>query len=84
MYHVTLDYAKNHLDELCDQVALEAQGIGIVRDNRSYILLTQEDWESLIETTELLQVPNLLEDVESAREDYKKGNTLILEDIYGE
>lgn len=81
MRHVTLDYAKNHLDELCDQVALEAEGIGIVRENRSYILLTQEDWEALIETNELTEVPNLLEDVESARQEYQKGETLSLEDV---
>jgi PHD/YefM family antitoxin component YafN of YafNO toxin-antitoxin module len=63
MYQVTVDYAKANLDELCDRAGQEPEGVAIVRENRSYILITQEKWESLIETAELMQLPNLLTQV---------------------
>jgi len=30
MYHVTFDYAKDHLDELCDRASKDAEGGAIV------------------------------------------------------
>ncbi|GCA87920.1 hypothetical protein MiTa_01260 [Microcystis aeruginosa NIES-4264] len=61
MYQVTVDYAKANLEELCDRTEKEPDGVVIVRENRSYILITQEEWESLAETSELMQDPKLLQ-----------------------
>ena len=49
--------------DLGDRAGQEPEGVAIVRENRSYILITQEEWESLIETAELMQLPNLLNQV---------------------
>ena len=46
MHHVTADYAKAHLDELCDRVSQAQEGVTIVRDDQSYVLLSQAEWES--------------------------------------
>jgi PHD/YefM family antitoxin component YafN of YafNO toxin-antitoxin module len=46
MYQVTVDYAKANLEELCDRTEKEPDGVAIIRENRSYILITQEKWES--------------------------------------
>ncbi len=83
MYQVTVDYAKANLDELCDRADLEPEGIAIVRENRSFILITQEEWESLTETAELMQVPNLLKQVASSRQEYQKGKSLNMEQVFG-
>ena len=83
MYQVTVDYAKKNLDELCDRTGQEPEGVAIVRENRSYILITQEEWESLIETAELMQLPNLLTQVASARKEYQAGEVLSMEQVLG-
>ncbi|TYQ24811.1 type II toxin-antitoxin system Phd/YefM family antitoxin [Pseudanabaena sp. UWO311] len=83
MYQVTLNYAKANLDELCDRAGQEPEGVAIVRENRSYILITQEEWESLIETAELMQLPNLLNQVASARQEYQAGEALSMEQVFG-
>ena len=82
MYQVTLNYAKANLDELCDRAGQEPEGVAIVRENRSYILITQEEWESLIETAELMQLPNLLTQVASARQEYQAGEALSMEQVF--
>ena len=46
MYQVTVDYAKANLEELCDRTEKEPDGVAIVRENRSYILIIQAKWES--------------------------------------
>jgi len=56
MYQVTVDYAKTNLEELCDRAAQEPEGVAIVRDNRSYVLVTQEEWDARMQG-----VPNLLD-----------------------
>ncbi|KKI98346.1 type II toxin-antitoxin system Phd/YefM family antitoxin [Prochlorothrix hollandica] len=83
MYKVTVDYAKNNLDELCDRATKESEGVSIVRNNQSYILVTQEEWESLLETALLLQVPHILQHIETARQDYVKGETFSMEQLFG-
>ncbi len=69
MYQVTVDYAKKNLDELCDQATKESEGVGIVSENRSYILIAQEEWDSLMETAMIIQTPNILQQIEIARQE---------------
>ena len=83
MYKVTVDYAKNNLDELCDRATKESEGVSIVRNNQSYMLVTQEEWESLLETALILQVPQILQHIETARQDYVKGETFSMEQLFG-
>ncbi|MEE3719251.1 type II toxin-antitoxin system Phd/YefM family antitoxin [Tumidithrix elongata RA019] len=83
MYQVTVDYAKVNLDELCERAGKEPEGVAIVRENRSYVLITYEEWESLIETAELMKVPNLLKQVEVARQEYQKGEVLNMDQVFG-
>ena len=83
MYQVTVDYAKANLEELCDRTEKEPDGVVIVRENRSYILITQEEWESLAETSELMQDPKLLQHIASARREYAAGETLTMEQVFG-
>ena len=83
MYEVTADYAKEHFDEVMNRASTEARGVVIVQENQNFILISQEELEAWIETSELLQDPNLLSDVELAREEYKKGEVLTMDRLFG-
>lgn len=82
-YNVTADYASQNFDEIIQRANTQAEGVTIVKDNKSYVLIDQEELEALIETAELLQTPEILQDVSQAREEYQKGETLTMEDIFG-
>jgi PHD/YefM family antitoxin component YafN of YafNO toxin-antitoxin module len=56
--------------------------VAIVRENQSYVLISQEEWESLLETAELLQIPGILEQVEAARQDYRTGEAIPLDQVF--
>jgi prevent-host-death family protein len=82
MYEVTLDYAKNHLEEIIERAKHDKQGVLIVQDNKTFLLIDKEELEAWKETTELLQDPNLLSDIDEAREEYRRGETLTMEEVF--
>ncbi len=63
-----------------------------VRGHRQYrithrqgdvVLLSQEDYESLLETLELLSTPGLLRSIRRARREIARGETYPLEEVLG-
>lgn len=82
-YHVTADYASQNFDEIIQRANTEAEGVTIVKDNKSFVLIDQEELEALIETAELLQDPEVFIDISQARAEYQKGETVGMEDIFG-
>jgi prevent-host-death family protein len=82
-YNVTADYARQNFDEIIQRANIETEGVTIVKDNKSYVLINREELEALIETAELLEVPDILSDISEAREEYNQGKSLTMEDIFG-
>jgi antitoxin YefM len=81
--HVTADYASQNFNEIIQRAKIEAEGVTIVKDNQSFVLIEQEELEALIETAELLQIPEILTDVSQARREYQQQEILTMEDIFG-
>ena len=78
MYHVTGEYAKNNFSEVLEKASTEPGGVVIVQENKSFILISQEELESWIETTELLQDKTLIADIEASRQEYDQGEVFTL------
>ena len=47
------------------------------------LLISEEDYESLLETLELLSTPGMLKSIQEAKEDIKAGRTKSLKDVFG-
>lgn len=82
MYCVTAEYAKNNFKEVMERASTEAGGVVIVQENKSFVLISQEELEAWVETSELLQEPNLLSDIKEAREEYQKGEALTIDKVF--
>ncbi|CAD5963235.1 MULTISPECIES: type II toxin-antitoxin system Phd/YefM family antitoxin [Planktothrix] len=78
MYHVTGEYAKNNFSEVLEKASTEPGGVVIVQENKSFILISQEELESWIETAELLQDKTLIADIEASRQEYHQGKVFTL------
>ena len=81
-YNVTANYAHQNFDEILQRASVEAEGVVIVQENRSFVLLELETLESLLETAELLKTPDLLSDIAAAKEEYQRGETLTMEQVF--
>jgi len=82
-YNVTADYASQNFDEIIHRANTESAGVTIIEDNKSYVLIDQEELEALIETAEILQAPRILDYVAQARKEYQQGESLTMEDVFG-
>ncbi|MBG0747647.1 MAG: type II toxin-antitoxin system Phd/YefM family antitoxin [Planktothrix agardhii KL2] len=78
MYHITGEYAKNNFSEVLEKASTEQGGVVIVQENKSFILISQEELESWIETAELLQDKTLIADIEASRQEYQQGEVFTL------
>ena len=83
MYQVTSDYAQNNFDEILDRASQDPEGVAIVQANRSFVLISQEELEALIETIELLKDPTLLGDIQQSQQEYKVGEVLTIAQVFG-
>ncbi len=48
------------------------------------VLISEEDYESFIETLELLSTPGLLKSIKQAKKEIAKGQTYSFEEIFGQ
>ena len=72
--------------ELFDLVKKSIRGhmpIRITAKDGNAMLISEEDYESLIETLELLSTPGMLKSIREAKEDIKHGRTKSLKEIFG-
>ena len=47
------------------------------------VLISEEDYESLLETLELLSMPGMLASIREARKEIKEGRTKSLKEVFG-
>jgi antitoxin YefM len=55
----------------------------ITHNDGDAVLLSEEDYESLIETLELLSTPGVAKSIRQARREIERGETFSLEDVLG-
>ncbi|MEO0928342.1 MAG: type II toxin-antitoxin system Phd/YefM family antitoxin [Cyanobacteria bacterium J06643_13] len=79
---VTAKYAGRNFEEVIQRANIETQGVTIVKGNKSFVLIEQKELEALIETAELLQMPEILADISEAREEYKRGETICTKKVF--
>lgn len=69
MNTVTYSDARNNLKKVCDQTQISHEITRIVRKNGDMVLLSAEDWESIEETLQLVNLPGAIERITQA-DDY--------------
>ena len=55
----------------------------ITHNQGNAVLISEDDYENLLETLELLSTPGLAESIRRARDEIARGETLSLEEVLG-
>ncbi len=76
--------ARNHWFELIKDSVRGHKVYRITSKEGDAILLSEEDYENLIETLELLSTPGMLKSIKQARKEIKEGKTHSLKEIFGD
>jgi antitoxin YefM len=81
---LTATQARKQLFELTRKSVKGHMPIKIHSKAGDVVLISEDDYESLLETLELLSTPSLRESVRQAKADIKAGRTKSLKEIFGQ
>ena len=83
MTTMTATVARQNLFQLVKKSVKGHVPVKITSKDGDVVMISQEDYESLLETLELLSTPGVLKGVREARKDIKAGRTKSLKDVFG-
>jgi len=81
MQTFTATEARSRLFNLIKNIIRGHRQVRITSKSGSAILLSEDDYENLLETIELLSVPGFKQSIEQANKDIENGDTLPLEKV---
>ena len=84
MTTLTATEARRELFDLLKGTTRKHKVYRIHHRNGDAVLLSQEDYDSLIETLELLSIPGFRDSMRRSVRQVKKGQTFSLEEVLGE
>ena len=80
---VTATEARQHLFRLVRKSVTGHTPVKITSKAGDAVLISEEDYEGLLETLELLSVRGLRKSIQEARADIRAGRTKSLQEIFG-
>ena len=83
MTTLTASQARQNLFALVKKSVKGHVPIKITSKNGDVVLLSQEDYESLIETLEILSIPGMYKSIKKAEEDIQAGRTKSIKEVFG-
>ena len=83
MTSLTATEARQRFFALLKNAAKGHRVYRITHNDGDAVLLSEEDYESLIETLELLSTPGVAKSIRQARREIERGETFSLEDVLG-
>ena len=83
MTTLTATKARQNLFDILKRSAKGHVPIKITSKAGDVVLLSQEDYESLIETLELLSTPGVRQGITEAKRDIREGRTKSIKEIFG-
>ena len=84
MTELTATEARHNLFQIVRKSLKGHVPIKICSKDGDVVLISQADYESLLETLELLSKPGLVASIREARADIKAGRTKALKEIFGQ
>jgi len=80
---VTATEARQNLFKLVKKSVKGHVPVKITSKEGDAVLVSEEDYEGLLETLELLSVPGMRKSIQEARADIRAGSTKSLKEIFG-
>ena len=80
---ITATEARQHLFQLLRKSAKGHVPVKISYKDGDVVIISEEDYEGLLETLELLSVPGMRKSIREAKADIKTGRTKSLKEIFG-
>lgn len=83
MTTMTATFARQNLFDLLKKSIKQHLPVRITSKAGDAVLISEEEYESLLETLELLSEPAMAKSIHEAREDIKAGRTKSIKEVFG-
>ncbi len=83
MQNITATEARSTFFNLVKTTIKTRKEYRITSKEGNAVLLSEDDYESLLETLELLSTPGFLKSIRQAKKDIKAGKTYSLDEVFG-
>jgi antitoxin YefM len=84
MKSLTASEARNELFRLTKDASKSHRTFTITHKDGDVVLMSKEDYESLIETLELLSIPGFLASIKKTKREIAEGKTIPMEEVFKE
>ena len=81
---ITATQARKELFQIIDRAVSGHEVVRVRHRSGEAVILSRDDYESLIETLELLSIPGFLKELQEAENDIAEGRTFSMEEVFGE
>ena len=82
MKSITATDARSGLFKILQNTIRGHRQVRITSKEGNAILLSEEDYESLLETAKLLSIPGFLESIQKADKEIKSGETYSMDEVF--
>ena len=82
MKSITATDARSGLFKILQNTIRGHRHVRITSKEGNAILLSEEDYESLLETAKLLSIPGFLESIQKADKEIKSGETYSMDEVF--
>ncbi len=83
MVRMSATKARTEFFSLLKKSIKEHEPVGIHTREGDAVLISEEDYESLMETLELLSTPGLAKSIAKARKEIERGETYSIDEVFG-
>ena len=80
---ITATEARQHFYQLLRKSVKGHVPVKIISKNGDAVIISEEDYEGLLETLELLSVPGMRKSIREAKADIRAGRTKSLQALFG-
>lgn len=84
MKTLTATEARSDLFNVIKKVVKGHRQFRVTSKQGGVIVVSEDDYESLLETLELLSTPGVLKGIRKAKQEIKKGQTYSMKEVFGE
>lgn len=84
MTTLTATDARSNWFELLKKIIKGHRVCRIISKEGRAVMLSEEDYENLMETLELLSQPGMLKSIKRAKKEIKQGKTYSMKEVFGE
>lgn len=79
---LTATKARSNLYQLLKKVLKEHLPVKISSKEGNVVVISEEEYESLLETAELLSIPGFKESIKKADKEIEKGNVVAFDEVF--